>query len=276
MPDAVFTGAGIGGAGPASLPMGNALRDAVLEVMYRSARVTAPDLVTAEALTAFTGSGRKLEVVLGRLWGTIGDDALGCLMCLRVDVPNEAHMLAAVHLVRGGTHVTVNFDRGIEMASDLLRGELKLPAGAPAALRDALPRWRALVRPGGAAPRVVAGHDQFASWATDGRPAALLKVHGSLAPDQARLLDVVVVDNEELASLTAPRRLAVASVGQVRGLLITGYAGADPDVYSVLLEAARDTRAVWACYSLVPGSPVPDDCAVRGIEVHLGPPRGPS
>ncbi len=37
-------------------------------------------------------------------------------------MPNEAQMLAALHLVLGGTHVTLNFDIGIELAYELLTG----------------------------------------------------------------------------------------------------------------------------------------------------------
>jgi hypothetical protein len=66
------------------------------------------------------------------LWGTLGEDALQCLLALRVEVPNEAHLLAALHLIRGGMHVTLNFDVGIELAYELLTGRAALLAAAPA------------------------------------------------------------------------------------------------------------------------------------------------
>src|SRR4051794_15457555 len=128
---AAFTGAGISTAAPASLPAGNELRDRLLALMHEQAQRLAPDLTDAAQLAAFTASSRKLEVALGRLWGILGDDALDCLLCLHVAVPNEAHLLAALHLARGGLHVTVNFDRGIELAGDLLAGRAELPPDAP-------------------------------------------------------------------------------------------------------------------------------------------------
>ncbi|MGP0100876.1 MAG: hypothetical protein ACLPUT_04540 [Solirubrobacteraceae bacterium] len=109
---AVFTGAGISGAAPASLPLGYTLRDRVLELMHRNAARYAPDLVGEEQLESLRQPERKLEQVLGRLWRVLGEEALGCIDCLRVALPNEAHMLCALHLARGGLQVTVNFDRG--------------------------------------------------------------------------------------------------------------------------------------------------------------------
>jgi hypothetical protein len=92
--DAVFTGAGIGAAPPASLPLGYALRDRVLELMYGGAAGYAPDLVDEEQLERLCCPERKLEQVLGRLWRVVGAEALECLHCLQVEVPNKAHMLA--------------------------------------------------------------------------------------------------------------------------------------------------------------------------------------
>lgn len=253
--------------------MGNQLRDAVLGVMHAGAREFAPDLIADHDLAALTGSGRKLEVVLGRLWGTLGEDALDCLLCLNVGLPNEAHMLAAVQLARGGKHVTLNFDTGIELAHDLLTGAAVLPHDAPRALHEALPGWRALV-PAPGSLRVVGSHDEFQRWAADGRPRALLKLHGTLTKTQDGRVDVIVVDEEELAALAPARRSAVEHLADDGSLLVTGYAGADPDVYGPLLDAAARVDTSWACYSLPTGSPVSQDCRTRGIRLRLGAPDG--
>ncbi|XVV15291.1 hypothetical protein ACQP2X_13400 [Actinoplanes sp. CA-131856] len=267
---AVFTGAGISGDEPAALPRGFGLRDAVLRTMHEAARDALGPLVTDEQLEELCGAAYKLEVVLGRLWGTVGPDALDCVLALRLDVPNEAHMLSALHLIRGGTHVTVNFDVGIEMAYDLIRGAARLPSGTPREYHDALPLWFA-----GPVPplRTVSSHDEFAAWESGGRPAALLKVHGGLTRGQDALADVVVVDIEELGQLTAERAAAVDGLGATP-LMITGYSGGDPDVYGPLLAAAARTTATWACLELPAGSVVPGDAHDHGIELVLGRPQG--
>jgi hypothetical protein len=117
----VFSGAGISASPPACLPLGNQLRDAVLHVMFLGARSYAPDLVDEEQFKRMGAPERKLEQVLGRLWRIIGERAMESLRCLAIDVPNESHMYCALHLARGGVHVTVNLDRGVEAAYQLLR-----------------------------------------------------------------------------------------------------------------------------------------------------------
>jgi hypothetical protein len=270
---AVFTGAGIGGAAPASLPLGYALRDRVLEFMYRNAALYAPDLVGEEELADLRRPERKLEQVLGRLWRVVGEEALDCLHCLQVQLSNEAHMLCALHLARGGMHVTVNLDRGIEQAYELISGRCELPSVLRDAYGSKLAQWRARVGRVGAL-RVVASRQQFEDWAADGRPAGLLKVHGSLAATGRTLVDVVVEDTEELGGLSAGRRAAVESLNCPSGLLITGYGGLDPDVYGPLLQAASGTDSEWATKCLDDDSPVRVDCQRRGIRVNVGDPQG--
>jgi hypothetical protein len=268
---AVFSGAGLSGALPTGLPMGTWMRDELLRLMHTAANRVADDVVTSDSLDSLTRSSRKLELVLGRLWGVTGDDALVCLLSLRVAIPNEAHLLCALHLVLGGTHVTVNFDRGIETAHDLLTGRADLPPDAPGPLAELLPKWRALTS-SRARLRVVASHDDFAAWNEEGQPPALLKVHGSLNSDQDGLVDVVVVDVEQLGLLSRPRRAAIDALGNIQELLITGYAGGDPDVYEPLLQAAQKTSAQWR--SLALSAPVQADIAEHYIEVFVGAPQG--
>lgn len=256
------------------LPRGFELRNDILRVIYTAARKSVPDLVSDEDLEALVQSQRKLEVVLGRLWGTVGDDALQCLLTLRVEMPNEAHLLAALHLARGGIHVTLNFDTGIELAYRLLTGHMQLPSTTPDKYRGLLVEWQTLV-PSDAPPlRVVAGHGQFTDWLSDGKPPALLKVHGSLSINQRALIDVVVVDVEELGQLTAARRAAIEALRHTDQLLITGYSGADPDVYEVLLSAAKAPRSSWHCYTLDGNSPLHQDAPAHDIDLQLGIPTG--
>ncbi|GAA4470832.1 hypothetical protein GCM10023170_088300 [Phytohabitans houttuyneae] len=242
--------------------------------MFEAARDELGTLVSGEQLERIRGESYKLEVVLGRLWGTIGPAALDCIFALHVSVPNEAHMLAALHLLRGGTHVTVNFDIGIELAYDLICGRTDLPAAAPREYHDALPAWRALAPSGSPDLLTVSSHDEFAAWLRSGRRAALLKVHGGLDRRQTSLADVVVVDIEEMAQLTAERAAAVEGLGTADRLLITGYSGGDPDVYGPLLAAAARTSATWCCLSLPAASTVPADACDRGIDLVQGAPDG--
>ena len=186
-------------------------------------------------------------------------------------------MLSAVHLARGGTHITLNFDVGIEIAYHLLTGRAELPTDAPAEFRQLLPRWQRLV-PADTPPLLVAAsRAELNGWDTAGRPPALLKPHGSLTLDQTSLVDVVVVDIEELGQLTAGRRAAVQRVTDADVLLITGYSGGDPDVYRPLLDAAPTHdghRTTWRCFSLADDSPVHADTGAHGIGLVLGAPGG--
>jgi hypothetical protein len=271
---AVFSGAGISGEAPASLPRGFKLRNDLLRVVHDVATKVAPADVSDGALAELVDSQRKLEVVLGRLWGSVGEDALRCLLALRLEVPNAAHLLAAVHLARGGIHATLNFDVGIELAHDLLTGRAELPSGAPPEYQLLLPLWRRLVPHGVPPLRVVASRDEFAAWVMDGKPPALLKIHGSLSLEQHNLIDIVVVDTEELGQLPVARRAAIDALGHADRLLITGYSGADPDVYEPLLATATAVASSWCCYSLHPDSPVPRDTVSRAIRLRLGAPEG--
>lgn len=271
----MFTGAGISGEAPASLPRGFALRDDLLRLVHGVAQgVSGPGGVADDRLAALIASSHKLEVVLGRLWGAIGPDALDCLLALHVDLPNEAHLLSAVHLARGGTHVTLNFDVGVETAYRLLVGHATLPADAPDEFTRLLRPWQSLVPARPAPMRVIALRDDFTRWAGDGRPPALLKPHGSLDARQSSLLDPVAVDIEELGQLHPDRHAAVTALGTFDRLAIIGYSGADPDVYRPLLTAAENTDAAWFCYSLAPDSPVHADAAHHGIRLRLGAPQG--
>jgi hypothetical protein len=194
----VFSGAGISGEAPASLPRGFGLRDDLLRLMHTAARQSLGDQVTDQQVADLLGSGRKLEVVLARLSGAAGAEAANCLLALRLSVPNEAHMLAALHLARGGTHVTLNFDIGIELAYEVLTGG-EAARTLPEPYCSAVAGWRLLAPADVPGLQVVASHQSFDDWVADGKPPALLKVHGSLSRDQQHLVDVVALDIEGLS-----------------------------------------------------------------------------
>lgn len=169
--------------------------------------------------------------------------------------------------------MTLNFDVGIELAYELLTGG-GVTTALPEPYRSALADWQALVAGPVPALRVVASRAGFDEWVTAGEPPALLKVHGSLSRDQAHLVDVVVLDIDELGQLTPSRRAAVDSLGSARRLLVTGYSGADPDIYQPLLAVAMAPESSWCCYSLPRDSPVPPDLRARRIALCTGAPEG--
>ena len=164
----MFSGAGISGDAPASLPRGFGLRDDLLKFMHGAARQSLGELVTAGQIAELLDSGRKLEVVLARLSGAAGPQAADCLLALRLLAPNEAHMLAALHLALGGTHVTLNFDVGIELAYELLTSR-EAADGLPEPYRSAVAGWRRLVPADAPRLRVVASHEEFDHWAALGQ-----------------------------------------------------------------------------------------------------------
>lgn len=271
---AVFTGAGLSGSAPASLPLGYTLRDAVLGFMFEEASHAAQHLVTPRQLAQLSVPARKLEQVLGRLWRVTGSDALESLRCLEINVPNEAHMLAALHVALGGIHATVNLDRGVEVAYGLLAGAIEIPNSWRADYAEALDTWRAVAGKNIHGCRVVASREEFDTWVRDRKPSALLKIHGSLPPDDGDLVDVVVEDTEELGGLTPSRLAAINHLAEFSTLIITGYGGLDPDVYRPLLRAARRTDAVWATKSIDECSQLHTDLTAAGITVRVGDPDG--
>lgn len=269
----MFSGAGISGDAPASLPRGFALRDDLLKLIHAAASESLGTQVTDGQIADLLASSRKLEVVLARLSGAAGVDAADCLLALRLRVPNEAQLLAALHLALGGTHVTLNFDVGIELAYEVLIGGEAMTT-LPEPYQSAAADWQALAPEDAPPLSVVASHLEFEAWVANGKPPALLKVHGSLSRDQQHLLDVVVLDIDELGQLTPSRRAAIDSLESVKRLLITGYSGADPDVYKPLLAAAPAPMTSWCCYSLPDNSPVWLDLRARRIALSTGAPSG--
>jgi hypothetical protein len=75
-----LSGAGTSGDEPAALPRGFGLRDDVLETMPEAARQVLGSLASDDQLDRLRSGPYKLEVVLSRLWDTVGTDALDCIL----------------------------------------------------------------------------------------------------------------------------------------------------------------------------------------------------
>ena len=270
----MLSGAGLSVGAPTSLPPGFTMRNLLINVLFAAADRTTVGVAKRSSRDEVIDSSRKMELVIGRMWGVAGSDALDCLLALRVEVPNESHLLAALHLMRGGTHLTLNFDVGIECAWNLLAGTAFLPDGCPEEFKASLEAWRKVAPATPGELRVVASDRDFDAWVREEYPPALLKLHGSLTREQSGLIDVVAVDIAELGQLSASRRLALESVSSVSRLVVTAYSGADPDIYQPLLRAAAAVPSSWHCLSLPVGSPVRNDLSSRNIELHEGEPEG--
>ncbi len=256
----VFTGAGLSKPNPAGLPLGWTLRDIVLDACFEEATAVAPGVATPAQLHAVKSPPDerdqiKLEVVVGRAAATVGRAAIDALAALHIELPNEAHMLAALALAQGGYHITVNFDEGIERAYALLTGQAALPAHTPAALTGALPDWQQAMPP--SAPRtlrVVATRREFDDWVTSRSPAALLKIHGSVRAiaGAVDLADPVVQDELQYQGLTESRDAALEELRHATTIVISGYSGLDIDVYDPLfdrlaaIDPATTTLVLWA------------------------------
>jgi hypothetical protein len=230
-------------------------------------RTVAEEFINADALPSALPSW-TLEYVVGHLRGTIGDPALELLRCLDVEIPNEDHLLLAVHLARGGLLVTVNLDQGVEKALALLTGRDHLPDDYQVTHQGPLREWQDLVPDPAPELHLARGELEFRAWWTAGAPRpALLKLHGSLAGG-SELIEPIVETEPELAQLDDLRLNALKQLGECDAVLVTGYSGADIDVYEPLLDRLRSGRYVWACSSYSPDSRVPGEVRSHGGEVR--------
>ncbi|HEV3001760.1 MAG TPA: SIR2 family protein [Solirubrobacteraceae bacterium] len=244
----VFSGAGLSIPPPASLSGGPWLRDVVLKLCASAA----DDIAPGTGRTALRrgdggpqiGADWKLEFVLGRLVETAGPSALDVLRCLRVEVPNEAHMLAAWCLAHGALHATVNFDRGVERAYALLRGS-PLAAEVPGEYRDALAEWRTTLAGETPPLTVVVGDRSEADWLRRPQPGTLFKLHGSLKAADHAPLGVVVSDFVEYLPVTPERRRILRELCD-GPLVVTGYSGGDADLHAPLLGTLDPARTIWS------------------------------
>lgn len=182
-----------------------------------------------------------LEYMYQRLSEVIGDGANGLLAtATALSEPNAAHYYAAALLALGGTHVTLNFDRGIELAySRLFDGHL--PDEHPA---RALQSWLRAPTHGRLNDlAVVADAVAFDRWQASGcaTNGHLFKLHGDATQPIATF-------HAEIAGLSkAKRDVLERALSNERRVLVVGYSGRDPDVFPKVFSLLPViVRLTWA------------------------------
>ena len=238
----LFTGAGISSGPPARLPLGPTFHRLLRQACGSHARTFAPDIVDERVLGALQSGRWNL---LARIENTLPGSGRGAVRAMRVDVPNEEHLLAAIHLARGGYHVTVNFDDGLELAYDLLAGRRWLsPEYVDAS--EALPEWRRWFPPAAPTLSVASRPDQFATRHYRSRPL-LVKLHGSLgeAADGVALSLPAVTDEPDIVDLGIARRAALDELARHPFILVTGFSGGDPASTSPVMRCLERTSFAW-------------------------------
>ena len=238
----LFTGAGISSGPPARLPLGPTFHRLLREACESQARTFAPDVVDERVLGALRGGHWNL---LSRIENTKPGAGRGAVRAMRVDVPNEEHLLGAIHLARGGYHVTVNFDDGLELAYDLLAGRRSLSTDFPEAT-EAVLAWRQWFPASAPKLSVASRPDQFATRHYRSRPL-LVKLHGSLgeAPDGVALCLPAVTDEPDIVDLGIARRAALDELARHPFILVTGFSGGDPASTSPVMRCLGRTSFAW-------------------------------
>jgi hypothetical protein len=244
---ALLTGAGISAQPPASLPLGVELEALVQRRCFEAASLVAPGAVDPRGLALVAGTRRNVFALLGACASVGAVEDL--LRCFGVEIPTEAHMLAAVHTARGALHLTLNFDDGVERAYALLRGDEGLTPSVPDAYRRALDAWRRAARP--EAPLTIVA-PPFSDRALDDRPL-LVKLRGSERQGWHPNLVPKDVDPDLAArGLTDDQIAALRAAANARHLAIAGVSGADPDYRTALLPMLRRGRFSWTAANLEP------------------------
>ena len=270
----IFTGAGVSLSKPAQLPSAWHLVDRILALCDSAAESTLGRSLPSRLRETTAEWG--LEYIVSRLRGTIGSIALEVLSTLLVDLPNEEHLLLALHHAAGGTQVTVNLDEGVEYAYGLLSGTRDLPPGIETEYADEIDGWRSFFPDAAPSiPNVVVSDLDFSRWIGSGCPPALLKLHGSVGGDDENLelQAPVVEDDVELAQLSEARLKALDKLVEFPRVLITGYSGADIDVYLPLLDRLRRKGGVvWSVLGFPTSKEhVRREISAAGVRVREGP-----
>lgn len=226
--------------------LGREFGDRLLGCLRDAALSVAPDVAPSRGVDAIADQPRNL---LGRLDACMDVGSVSeILHCFRVSVPNETHLLAAVHAARGTLHATLNFDDGVERAYALLAGTAALGGNVPPDYHEALRRWRKVVCP--SEPLHVVASDLRA---TDYRRRPLLvKLRGSLrggfadslVPGQPSLLEV------DAQTLSSDQMAAVAAVMAEGRLVVVGVSGADADVRASLFPLLTSGRFSWTAAAM--------------------------
>ena len=246
---ALFTGAGLSAAPPAGLPLGEEFNRRLLQVCFDAGARVAPGLVDHESLDALADGRWNF---LARLDAVAPGVAAGAVRCMGVVMPNEAHLLAALHLAHGGYHVTVNLDDGIETAHQLLQGVRPLPEMAPSLHREALRAWQELLPRGAPALTVLAG-GRCRPRLLRARPL-LVRLHGSagVSPDGVVRPRRPDVDDAEVTDLGHRRAAAIEVLAGEPFVLVTGYSGADFASFGPLVAGLARGRFAWVAPDVPP------------------------
>jgi hypothetical protein len=253
MPDAIgvgiFSGAGISSGPPACLPLGRTFHRLLRDACETAARALAPDVVDDRVIAAARPGSLN---VLARIENTLPGAGRGALRAMRVDVPNEEHLLAAIHLARGGYHVTVNFDDGVEVAYALLAGERAL-LGASAETERLLQAWRRQFPSSPRPLQVVSRPAELGARHMQARPL-LVKLHGSLGEhaDGVALSLRGVTDEPEVVDLGRARLAAMAELAGHPFILVTGFSGGDLASTTPVLDCLRRKAFAWVAPEVRP------------------------
>ena len=237
-----FTGAGLSYPAPASLPLALPFHYLVDRACYTAAARVVPGLLGEDAFEAVLTGPWNL---LARLESTLPGAGAGALACMRVDLPNEGHLLAALHLARGGLHVTVNVDDGIERAYALLSGAEE-PSVEAAASRDLLASWRRCFPRDAPALRILSAPEAFDAAVLAARPL-LVKLHGTLgrSPDGVVLPLGPLLADADVTDLGLARTAAVEALAAEAFVVVTGYSGSDLASYAAIVERLEPGRFSW-------------------------------
>jgi aminodeoxyfutalosine deaminase len=239
----LFTGAGLSLAAPASLPSGPVFHRRIYEACFAGAERVAPGLLPPGLVDTLCAGHRNL---LARLETTAPGASAGTLACLHVEVPNEAHLLAALHLAHGGRHVTVNCDNGIERAYALVTGADELPDGTAACHRDLLAAWRDCVPSSPPPLAVVRDAVDFEAGGFDRRPL-LVRLHGGIGGGVDGIVHPTAAGRDEPDVLDLGHRRCAALDALVADtfVIVTGFSGSDLASCAALLERLRPGRFAW-------------------------------
>ena len=238
----LFTGAGISSGPPARLPLGPTFHGLLRQACETKARTFAPDVVDDRVLAALRRGNWNL---LARIENTLPGAGQGALRAMRVELPNEEHLLAAIHLARGGYHVTVNFDDGVELAYGLLAGRRSLSPEFPES-SEAVLAWRRWFPASAPELGVAFRPDQFATRHYRSRPL-LVKLHGSLgdSPDGVALSLPVITDEPDIVDLGIARGAALDELARHPFVLVTGFSGGEPASTSPVMRCLGRTSFAW-------------------------------
>jgi hypothetical protein len=239
----VFTGAGMSHDAPAGLPLGRGFHRLLADACYADAMRIAPDIVDRAVLGALDTGNWNL---LARIESTMPGAGSGAVAAMKITIPNEAHLLAAIHLAHGGYQLTVNFDDGVETAYQLLSGAVQFGAEVPLCFHDALVAWRRCFPVSAPPLRVISDPEGFASASFGTRPL-LVKLHGSLGirPDGIVLSLPTFADEPEVHEIGRDRLAAYDELGRHPLVIVTGFSGTDPASASPVFARLRPGAFRW-------------------------------